>query len=101
MTTIEAQSWQEPKLDQAGQPLKGADGQPVMEDKSGQTQSIAVGPVASQLAIKMLGTNGGGFFNANSAHPLREPDRGDQCAADAVHLSEPRGAVLRHGPAGG
>lgn len=73
VTTIEAQSWQEPKLDEAGQPLKGADGQPVMVDKSGQSQSIAVGPVASQLAIKMLGTNGGGFFNANSAHPFENP----------------------------
>jgi K+-transporting ATPase ATPase A chain len=72
-TTIEAQSWQEPKLDAAGQPLKGADGQPVMEDKSGQGQSIALGPVASQLSIKMLGTNGGGFFNANSAHPYENP----------------------------
>lgn len=72
-TTIEAQSWQEPKLDAAGQPLKGADGQPVMEDKSGQSQSIALGPVASQLSIKMLGTNGGGFFNANSAHPFENP----------------------------
>ena len=73
VTTIEAQSWQEPKVDAAGQPLKGADGQPVMEDKSGQSQSIALGPVASQLAIKMLGTNGGGFFNANSAHPFENP----------------------------
>ncbi|KQV92204.1 potassium-transporting ATPase subunit KdpA [Pelomonas sp. Root1237] len=73
VTTIEAQSWQEPKLDAAGQPLKGTDGQPVMEDKNGQSQSIALGPVASQLAIKMLGTNGGGFFNANSAHPFENP----------------------------
>ena len=73
VTTIEAQSWQEPKLDAAGQPLMGADGQPVIENKSGQSQSIAVGPVASQLAIKMLGTNGGGFFNANSAHPFENP----------------------------
>ncbi|WP_406873427.1 potassium-transporting ATPase subunit KdpA [Aminobacter sp. P9b] len=40
----------------------------------GAQQSIAVGPVASQLAIKMLGTNGGGFFNANSAHPFENPD---------------------------
>jgi len=40
----------------------------------GATQTIAVGPVASQLAIKMLGTNGGGFFNANSAHPFENPD---------------------------
>lgn len=37
------------------------------------TQSIAVGPAASQIAIKQLGTNGGGFFNANSAHPLENP----------------------------
>ncbi|MFA6964049.1 potassium-transporting ATPase subunit KdpA [Bosea sp. (in: a-proteobacteria)] len=40
----------------------------------GVQQTIAVGPVASQLAIKMLGTNGGGFFNANSAHPFENPD---------------------------
>jgi K+-transporting ATPase ATPase A chain len=38
-----------------------------------QTQTIAQGPVASQEAIKMLGTNGGGFFNANSAHPFENP----------------------------
>ncbi|MFP5078402.1 potassium-transporting ATPase subunit KdpA [Rhizobium sp. YIM 134829] len=40
----------------------------------GAQQTIAIGPVASQLAIKMLGTNGGGFFNANSAHPFENPD---------------------------
>jgi K+-transporting ATPase ATPase A chain len=40
----------------------------------GVKQTIALGPVASQLAIKMLGTNGGGFFNANSAHPFENPD---------------------------
>jgi K+-transporting ATPase ATPase A chain len=40
----------------------------------GADQTIALGPVASQLAIKMLGTNGGGFFNANSAHPFENPD---------------------------
>ncbi|MES2717854.1 MAG: potassium-transporting ATPase subunit KdpA [Pseudomonadota bacterium] len=39
----------------------------------GQSQTLAMGPVASQLAIKMLGTNGGGFFNANSAHPFENP----------------------------
>ncbi len=39
----------------------------------GVKQTIAVGPTASQLAIKMLGTNGGGFFNANSAHPFENP----------------------------
>jgi potassium-transporting ATPase potassium-binding subunit len=48
-------------------PLLDAEGQPVA------TQLIAVGPVASQVAIKQLGTNGGGFFNVNSAHPLENP----------------------------
>jgi K+-transporting ATPase ATPase A chain len=71
--TLEAQHWQEPKLDPQGQPLKDEQGQPVMDDKTGQTQLLAMGPVASQLAIKMLGTNGGGFFNANSAHPYENP----------------------------
>src|ERR1035441_5083467 len=49
----------------------GADGKPVT--KSITEQVIAQGPVASQEAIKMLGTNGGGFFNANSAHPFENP----------------------------
>lgn len=40
----------------------------------GSTQTLAMGPVGSQLAIKMLGTNGGGFFNANSAHPFENPN---------------------------
>jgi K+-transporting ATPase ATPase A chain len=42
-------------------------------EQSSQTQTIGQGPVASQEAIKMLGTNGGGFFNANSAHPYENP----------------------------
>jgi K+-transporting ATPase ATPase A chain len=71
--TLETQVWQEPKLDAAGQPVVDDKGQPVLEVKKGQTQTIAMGPVASQLAIKMLGTNGGGFFNANSAHPYENP----------------------------
>lgn len=49
------------------EPALGADGGPIA------TQRIAVGPAASQAAIKHLGTNGGGFFNANSAHPLENP----------------------------
>ena len=49
--------------------------QPTVDDKHQPltTQDIAVGPVASQIAIKQLGTNGGGFFNVNSAHPLENP----------------------------
>jgi K+-transporting ATPase ATPase A chain len=49
----------------------GADGKPVTTTVT--TQTIAQGPLASQEAIKMLGTNGGGFFNANSAHPFENP----------------------------
>jgi K+-transporting ATPase ATPase A chain len=55
------------------QPLKNAQGQPVMEQVTATQQTIAVGPAASQIAIKQLGTNGGGFFNVNSAHPLENP----------------------------
>ena len=49
------------------QPVKGPDGKMVAE------QTLAVGPVASQVAIKQLGTNGGGFYNVNSAHPFENP----------------------------
>ena len=73
VATLEATTYQTPKLDEAGQPVKDAQGQPVMQDQRATTQSLAMGPVASQLSIKMLGTNGGGFFNANSAHPFENP----------------------------
>jgi K+-transporting ATPase ATPase A chain len=59
------------KIGADGKPATGPDGKAVMETLSEQT--IAQGPVASQEAIKMLGTNGGGFFNANSAHPFENP----------------------------
>lgn len=45
----------------------------VAKTLAGESQSIPMGPVASQIAIKQLGTNGGGFFNANSAHPFENP----------------------------
>jgi K+-transporting ATPase ATPase A chain len=54
-----------------GKPMVGQDGKPVMDTVTDQT--VAQGPVASQEAIKMLGTNGGGFFNANSSHPFENP----------------------------
>jgi K+-transporting ATPase ATPase A chain len=52
---------------------KGPDDKPVMEKKSTQEQILPLGPAASQVAIKQLGTNGGGFFNVNSAHPFENP----------------------------
>ena len=71
--TLEAVVWQQPQLGADGAPLQDAKGQPLMQAQSSPTQQLAMGPVASQLAIKMLGTNGGGFFNANSAHPFENP----------------------------
>ena len=62
-----------PVLDAQGKPEVDAKGAPVVTLSMQSTQSIAMGPVASQEAIKMLGTNGGGFFNANSAHPFENP----------------------------
>jgi K+-transporting ATPase ATPase A chain len=73
VTTLEVNAYQQPKNAPDGQPLKDAKGAPVMEDVKAATQSIAMGPIASQEAIKMLGTNGGGPFNANSAHPYENP----------------------------
>jgi K+-transporting ATPase ATPase A chain len=62
---------QVPKVDANGKAVVGPDGKPVMNTLTEVT--IAQGPVASQEAIKMLGTNGGGFFGANSAHPFENP----------------------------
>jgi K+-transporting ATPase ATPase A chain len=94
--TVEAISYDIPKMDAVGNPVKeetpspqsspadgrGGDreqpssilaGNPVTEKATTREQVIALGPVASQEAIKQLGTNGGGFFNANSAHPYENP----------------------------
>lgn len=71
--TVEAITYDTSKLDATGNPMKDAAGNPVTEKVTTKEQSIAMGPVASQEAIKQLGTNGGGFFNANSAHPLENP----------------------------
>ena len=73
VSTLQAVTFDNPKLDEAGAPLKDASGTPVTEKATTREQSIALGPVASQEAIKELGTNGGGFFNANSAHPFENP----------------------------
>jgi len=62
---------QVPKVDASGKPVLGPDGKQLMDTITDQV--IAQGPVASQEAIKMLGTNGGGFFGANSAHPFENP----------------------------
>ena len=74
VTTLEANAFPKPKLGADGQALTDAKGQALMEDVQATTQTLAMGPVASQEAIKMIGTNGGGFFNANSAHPYENPN---------------------------
>ncbi|MBP1206584.1 K+-transporting ATPase ATPase A chain [Duganella sp. 1411] len=73
VTLLDPVTYTQPKVGADGQPLKDAKGEPVTETLTATTQTIAMGPVASQEAIKMLGTNGGGFFNANSAHPYENP----------------------------
>jgi K+-transporting ATPase ATPase A chain len=70
---LQTTTYAAPKLDAQGNPVKDAKGNPVTVDTPVTKQTIAMGPVASQEAIKMLGTNGGGFFNANSAHPYENP----------------------------
>jgi K+-transporting ATPase ATPase A chain len=60
-----------PKLDEKGQPMMT--NMPVMVDQKVEEQAIVQGPMASQVAIKMLGTNGGGYTNANAAHPFENP----------------------------
>ena len=70
---VETLAYQAPKADAAGNPLKDASGNPVLENLTTRKQTLPMGPVASQEAIKMLGTNGGGFTNANSAHPYENP----------------------------
>ena len=70
---LETVSYEQPKLGADGVALQDAAGKPVMESVEAKEQIIAVGPAASQIAIKQLGTNGGGFFNVNSAHPLENP----------------------------
>jgi K+-transporting ATPase ATPase A chain len=65
--------YQAPKTDAQGAPLTDKEGKPLTEAASTDTQTLPMGPVASQEAIKMIGTNGGGFFNANSAHPFENP----------------------------
>jgi K+-transporting ATPase ATPase A chain len=69
----ESVSYQTPKLDADGKAMSDAEGKPITVAAETKEQTLALGPAASQIAIKQLGTNGGGFFNANSAHPFENP----------------------------
>ena len=70
---LQPTAYEKPITDANGQPLFDAEGKPKAVTATTTEQILAVGPVASQVAIKQLGTNGGGFFNANSAHPFENP----------------------------
>ena len=69
----QAVTYDKPVLDANGHPVLDAEGKPKMETAQATEQILALGPAASQIAIKQLGTNGGGFFNVNSAHPFENP----------------------------
>jgi K+-transporting ATPase ATPase A chain len=72
-TLVESMKVQVEKKNDKGETIKGADDKPVMEEQTVTEQTIVQGPMASQVAIKMLGTNGGGYVNANAAHPFENP----------------------------
>ena len=74
VTLVQPVTFDAPKIGPDGQPLKDDKGNAVTEKTTSTEQTIPLGPAASQIAIKQLGTNGGGFFNVNSAHPFENPN---------------------------
>ncbi len=70
---VEPMKVQVEKKNDKGETIKGPDGKAVTEEQAVAEQNIVQGPMASQIAIKMLGTNGGGYVNANAAHPFENP----------------------------
>jgi K+-transporting ATPase ATPase A chain len=72
-TLVEPMKIQLEKKNDKGETIKDAEGKAVMEEQTVTEQNIVQGPMASQIAIKMLGTNGGGYVNANAAQPFENP----------------------------
>jgi K+-transporting ATPase ATPase A chain len=72
-TLAEPMKVQVEKKNDKGETIKGPDGKAITEEQTVTDQNIVQGPMASQVAIKMLGTNGGGYVNANASHPFENP----------------------------
>ncbi|HSP63297.1 MAG TPA: potassium-transporting ATPase subunit KdpA, partial [Pyrinomonadaceae bacterium] len=72
-TLVEPMKISVEKKNDQGETIKDSEGKAVMEEQTVEEQNIVQGPMASQVAIKMLGTNGGGYVNANAAHPFENP----------------------------
>jgi K+-transporting ATPase ATPase A chain len=72
-TLVEPMKIQVEKKNDKGETIKDAEGKSVMEEQTVTEQNIVQGPMASQIAMKMLGTNGGGYVNANASHPFENP----------------------------
>src|SRR5262252_1043009 len=73
VAVVQPSQYDEPVTDKDGKPVLDEKNQPKTKKSTLTEQVLAVGPAASQIAIKQLGTNGGGFFNVNSAHPFENP----------------------------
>jgi K+-transporting ATPase ATPase A chain len=72
-TLVEPMKISVEKKNDKGETIKGVEGKVVMEEQTVTEQNIVQGPMASQIAMKMLGTNGGGYVNANASHPFENP----------------------------
>src|SRR5262245_12777647 len=72
-TLVEPMKVQVEKKNDKGETIRGPDGKAITEEQTVTEQNIVEGPMASQVAIKMLGTNGGGYVNANASHPFENP----------------------------
>ena len=85
-TLVEPMKIQVEKKNDKGETIKRPDGKAVTEEQTVTDQNIVQGPMASQVAIKMLGTNGGGYVNANAAHPFENPTPLSNFIPDVVDL---------------
>ena len=99
-TLVEPMKIQVEKKNDKGETIKGPDGKAVTEEQTVTDQNIVQGPMASQVAIKMLGTNGGGYVNANAAHPFENPTPLSNFIPDVVDLFNRQRADLLPRPDG-